>query len=172
MGRFLKLAVMAGVPFGLALGLIFALTIAEPVAGFVAGLFSGLLFGLLIAAFAQWQKSQFTSQNLVLEGETLIKQGAANHFRGLESVGGWLVLTDKRLLFRSHRFNVQSHELSIPLAEIVSAETCATAWIIPNGLRVTTANGPQRFVVENRQSWVDEIQRAKTIHVGGSRSPA
>ena len=158
--RFLKTAVFAGVPFGLFMGLFFTLQLQSSF-GFVLGLGAGLLFGLLLAAFAAWQASRFTREVPDLEGEQLLKQGPANHFRGWEGVGGWLYLTDKRLLFRSHRFNVQNHELSMPLAEIVEVQTCPTAWIVPNGLRVVTPSGAERFVVEGRRSWLEEIKQTK-----------
>jgi hypothetical protein len=76
-------------------------------------------------------------------------------------VGGWLYLTDQRLVFLSHGFNIQEHKLSIPLEEIVEARPCATARIIPNGLRIVTTEGEERFVVEGRRSWADEIEQAK-----------
>jgi hypothetical protein len=156
---------LAGVPFGLLMGLFFTFQSVNPFAvgpfGLVLGLAAGLLFGLLTATFAEWQRSRFAREDPGLEGEQLLKQGPANHYRGLEGVGGWLYLTDKRLLFRSHRFNVQNHELSMPWDEIAEAQVCPTAWIIPNGLRVVTAQKAERFVVEDRQSWVAEINRVK-----------
>lgn len=160
MFRFLKMTVFAGVPFGLFMGLFFTF-LSGGFFEFGLGLAFGLLFGLLLAAFAAWQGSRFTREVPGLEGEQLLKQGPANHFRGWEGVGGWLYLTDKRLLFRSHRFNVQNHELSMPLGEIVEVQTCSTAWVIPNGLRVVTAQGAERFVVEGRRSWLEEISQAK-----------
>lgn len=159
MFRFLKMTVFAGVPFGLFMGLYFTFQWGSFL-GVGLGLAAGLPFGLLLAAFTAWQGSRFTREAPGLEGEQLLKQGPANHFRGGESVGGWLYLTDKRLLFRSHRFNVQNHELSIPLAEIVEVQTCSTAWVVPNGLRVVTVQVAERFVVEGRRSWLQEISQA------------
>src|SRR5215470_6508505 len=107
--RFIKMTALAGVPFGLLIGLFFTFRSVNPFAvgpfGLVLGLAAGLLFGLMVATFVAWQRSRFTREDPGLEGEHLLKQGPANHFRGLEGVGGWLYLTDKRLLFRSHRFN-------------------------------------------------------------------
>jgi hypothetical protein len=160
MQRFLKTTIFAGVPFGLFMGLFFTVQ-SGSFFGFGRGLAAGLLFGLLLAAFAAWQGSRFTLETPSLEGEDLLKQGPANHFRGWEGVGGWLYLTDKRLLYRSHRFNVQNHELSMPLGEVVEVQTCLTAWVIPNGLRVVTTQGTERFVVEGRRSWLEEISQAK-----------
>jgi hypothetical protein len=159
--RFLKKTAFAGVPFGLIMGLLFSVQSGHPL-GFAFGLATGLLFGLCLAAFAEWQQSRFTLEPSVLKDEQLLKQGPANHFRGVEGVGGWLVLTDKRLLFRPHRFNAQKQDLAIPLGEIQKAESYSTAWVIPNGLRVTTTQGQERFVVEGRQTWVDVISQARS----------
>jgi hypothetical protein len=165
MWRFIKMTVFAGVPFGLLMGLFFTFRSVNPFAvgpfGLVLGLAAGLLFGLMTATFAAWQRSRFAREDPCLPGEHLLKQGPANHFRGPEGVGGWLYLTDRRLLFRSHRFNLQNHEVSMPLDEIVEAQVCPTAWIIPNGLRVVVAQKAERFVVEGRRSWVAEISRVK-----------
>ncbi|MGL4549797.1 MAG: GRAM domain-containing protein, partial [Gemmataceae bacterium] len=142
------------------MGLFFTVQWGSPY-GFVVGSAGGLPFGLLLAAFAAWQSSRFTRDVPRSEGEKLLKQGPANHFRGWEGAGGWLYLTDRRLLFRSHHFNAQNHELSVPLEEILEVETCSTAWVIPNGLRVVTARGAERFVVEGRRDWVEVIGKAK-----------
>jgi len=158
--RFLKIAVLAGVPFGLLMAVVLA-PVSNSGVSLKIALATGGAFGLLMAGFAAWQRSRFTQEDPCGEGERLVKQGPANHFLGWEAVGGWLSLTDQRLLFRSHRFNVQRHELPIPLAEVKRVEACWTAWIIPNGLRVVTARGTERFVVEGRQSWVTALNQAR-----------
>jgi hypothetical protein len=172
--RFLKTTALAGLPFGLCMGVFFGamlqlvhpLPLAHPtgmLTGLAVGLASGLLFGLLLAGFVESQRASFMQEDPCANGERLLKQGAANHFRGAEAVGGWLALTDRRLLFRSHGFNIQTHRLSIPLRELVAVEACTTCWIIPNGLRVVTAEGIDQFVVEERRNWVQEIRKAAGV---------
>jgi hypothetical protein len=169
------MTVFAGMPFGLLMGLFFTFRSVNAFAvgpsGLLLGLAAGLSFGLLTATFVAWQRSRFTDEDPCLEGEQLLKQGPANHFRGPEGVGGWLYLTDQRLLFRSHPFNVQNHEVSIPLDEIVEVRVCRTAWIIPNGLRVVTTQKAERFVVEGRRSWVAVISRVKGEAAGLQSAP-
>ncbi len=38
--------------------------------------------------------------------EEIIKKGGANLQKGIEAVGGFLYLTNERLIFESHKFNV------------------------------------------------------------------
>jgi len=39
---------------------------------------------------------------------------------GAEAVGGKLFLTNRRLVFKSHKLNIQNHELSIHLIDIAN----------------------------------------------------
>jgi hypothetical protein len=95
------------------------------------------------------------------EGEVVRKAGLANHFKGVEGVGGKLYLTDKRLRFRSHRLNVQVHDESVALSEIGAAQGTRTLGIIPNGLRITLRSGEaKRFVIEDRSAWLEELSHA------------
>ena len=58
--------------------------------------------------------------------EKLIREGCANLQRGVETVGGRLFLTDQRLFFQSHSFNVQTGATEIPLSEVKGTELCWT----------------------------------------------
>lgn len=129
--------------------------------GIPSGLGSGLLFGVFIAAFGIYQARRFKGQCPLTDGETLLKEGPANHFVRAEGVGGWLYLTSARLFYRSHKINIQNHELTIPLADISKATTALTAGIIPNGLHVETNGRTERFVVHGSRSWVEAIELAK-----------
>ena len=53
------------------------------------------------------------------DDEILIKKGSANHLVQFEGVGGRLFLTNQRLFFKSHSFNIQTHEESILLDDII-----------------------------------------------------
>ena len=95
-------------------------------------------------------------------GEKILKEGPANHFKGIEAVGGTLYLTDRRLIFKSHAVNVQAHEESYPLGSIVAVKPRNTLGIVPNGLAVTLADGRQeKFVIWGRQDWMNKIMQAR-----------
>jgi hypothetical protein len=159
--KFLKVMLLTGIPFGLFMGIFWALLYGSRI-GVVMGSVAGLLFGAVIGAFVGHQKKKFETERPSFAGEDLVKEGGANHFRSIEAVGGWMYLTDRRLLFRSHSLNVQRHELSIPLETISEAKPRMTFGIIPNGLEVKTIDGnTEKFVVEDRKGWVKKILEAK-----------
>jgi len=116
-----------------------------------------------MARFVSSQRKRIAADPLAIPGEATLRDGPSNHFKGPEGVGGWLYLTPKRLLFRSHAINVQLHEIALPLNEIVSAEASRTLGIIPNGLRIVTASGRvERFVVEGNREWSAAIAEAQS----------
>ncbi|MFH1286552.1 MAG: GRAM domain-containing protein [Candidatus Magasanikbacteria bacterium] len=94
------------------------------------------------------------------EGESIIKESTANHFKGVEGVGGKLFLTTQRVFFKSHALNIQTHEQSIPYSEIKSVGKRNTFFIIPNGMYVELLNGnKEKFVVFGRSKWISEIEQ-------------
>ena len=132
---------------------------------------AGLPFGIAMGLFGAYQRKRFLAMDLVPADETLIHQGGANHFVGIEGVGGWLYLTDKALRFKSHEVNIQRHELTIPVCDIVEAVPCRTAGIFPNGLRVTTRDGRcERFVVSGRRQWSRAMAGSRTVSMLAVRS--
>src|SRR6476646_9112506 len=79
-------------------------------------------------------------------GEQVIREGAANMQRGWEAVGGRLFLTNRKLLFQSHRFNIQSGPSEIPLHDIADVQTGWTKLlglvpVAPNSIVVRQRNG-------------------------------
>jgi hypothetical protein len=127
--------------------------------GLASGLISGLLFGLSIHFFGK--KVDKLVQIDLLPGETLLFQTKANHFKGIEGVGGKLSLTDQRLVFRSHALNIQSHVLNIPLQNIGHVERYKTIGLINNGLKITAEGKTEKFVVDKAEEWLSRL--GKTI---------
>ena len=97
------------------------------------------------------------------ENESIIKDGAANLQRGLETVGGKLYITDKRLIFEPHAINVQSKILEINIIDIKSTEKSWTKFlniipIFPNSLLVHIKDDSSyNFVLFGRESWKNKI---------------
>ncbi|MCE7040784.1 GRAM domain-containing protein [Dyadobacter sp. CY312] len=128
----------------------------------IYGLINGILFGFLFGTFVRYfQFPKFVGASTKIDtepDENILFQTGANHFKVLEAVGGKLFLTNKRLVFKSHKLNIQNHELSIDLTDIKKVERTKTAGLIDNGLTVTSGdNKIDKFVVERAEEWVEKM---------------
>lgn len=91
--------------------------------------------------------------------EDVLLRVRANLWRGDESVGGHLTLTETHLRFRAHGLNIQTQPLDVPVAEIASMRKYNNLRVVPNGLAVTTASGTEhRFVVGGRDRLIAAIE--------------
>jgi hypothetical protein len=95
--------------------------------------------------------------------EKLLREGGANLQRGMETVGGKLYLTDQRLFFQTHAFNVQAGPTQIELSDVKGTKLCWTKFlgflpVFPNSLEVQTAGGKDFcFVLYGRKQWATAI---------------
>ena len=95
------------------------------------------------------------------EAEEIVGKFAANLLRGVEGVGGRLIVTNQRLLFEAHKLNLQRAPLDIPLDQISDVAETKTAGLIPNGVTVTCRSGERhRFVTWNRAKIVAAIKQS------------
>ena len=124
------------------------------VSALVGGVWSGVLFGWLMGKLT---KSKWL-QNIEIktdEDETILFETGVNHFKGIEAAGGKLFLTNKRLVFKSHKINLQNHELSIPLSDIDKVGKYKTFRLVNNGLFVKTKDSKvEKFVVQKIDIWM------------------
>jgi hypothetical protein len=99
-------------------------------------------------------------------GEVVLRTGPANLFRGWEAAGGHLTLTNQRLVFEAHRFNLKSYSTLIELSAVTGLELCWTKLfnlipLVPNALAVQTAGAEFRFVLHEREAWRRAIDEAR-----------
>lgn len=128
------------------------------ISGLIGGALGGLLFGWLIGMFVNSKLLKKGTEIQTKFDETIVFESGANHFKGAEAVGGKLYLTNKRLVFKSHKFNIQNHELSINLPDIDKVERYKTLGLVNNGLSVmTTNNKNEKFVVEQINEWLNHL---------------
>lgn len=161
MPRFTRTILTTGVPFGVVMGL-FLGSQRGPAVGLVAGLVAGVLFGASLAAFVESQARRMKVRGGALDGEPILFQGPANHWRGAEARGGWLVLTTRRLVFRSHGKNIQNQGLVVSLADVTAVEPSRSLGLVPNGLRVRLAgDAVERFVVSGQAGWLAALADAR-----------
>ncbi|MGO9770624.1 MAG: GRAM domain-containing protein [Roseiarcus sp.] len=98
-------------------------------------------------------------------GEKIVKEGVANLQRNVETVGGRLYLTNQRLVFETHKLNVQSGTKEIALSDVQSLQPCWTKFLgifplFPNSLAIFTKDGTEyRFVLAGRRAWAAAINR-------------
>lgn len=137
-----------------------------------SGVAQGTLFGILFG-FGFPPLMDFIARKVIRkikidlnEGESLIYEGPANLFRGIEGVGGKLFLTSDRLHFKSHKMNIQNEPLSIPLDHVAEFSTYRTSKVITfdNGLKVSTMDLKEyKFVVNNRDKWVNQLLSSNSM---------
>lgn len=155
-----KKILLAGIPFGITMGLFWGF-MSNFTVGILAGIIHGVLFGVSINIFVAIQSKKFKEVSSSIVGDNdIIMEGAANHFIGKESVGGWLYLTRKEIIFKSHNVNVQKHQMVIPLKQIKGVKTSLTFGLVPNGLQIVTDTAIEKLVVHKRKEWVQKINTA------------
>lgn len=94
------------------------------------------------------------------EDEVIEAEGPANLFRKMEGVGGKLFLTNRRLVFNSHKLNIQKGATIIHFSEVESVHPRKTTGIIDNGISVKLKSGEDyKFVINDRNTWLSEIQK-------------
>jgi hypothetical protein len=133
----------------------------------------GIILGKRLSTAEEWRGENISEAQEVsmrhprtplLPGEKVIKDGRANLQRGWEAVGGRLYLTNRRLIFEPHAFNVQREVAEIPLERVVGVRKCWTKFlnilpVFPNSIAVSTTDGTEyRLVVFGRQGWINAIE--------------
>ncbi|MBD0403022.1 hypothetical protein [Flammeovirga sp. EKP202] len=130
----------------------------------ISGPIAGVIFGLLMYFFV---KSKTVNEQTKLEGideKAIIHSGDANHFKGVEAVGGRLYLLKEKLLFKSHHFNVQNHQTTVDFNQIQEVNYFNTLGFIPNGLSIKLHTGHiEKFVVNNRKTWKKELDNLLVV---------
>jgi hypothetical protein len=138
--------------------------ISSIVAGLVMGGLSGLLSSWLLARFL---KSKFVADGTKMKpepGETVLFETPANHLKGIKGAGGKLYVTDRRLLFKPHKLNVENHVFELGLTEIKNVSRYKTLGFVDNGLSIATIdNTTERFVVEQVDQWIKHLEEKLLI---------
>lgn len=132
-----------------------------PLVGMITrSVIAGVTFALLLKQFVSSKTVQQQTNVEVSENDNLIRTAPANHLYKGDSAGGKLYLFKDRLHFKSHQMNMNNHEMVIDIQDIRNASLFNFLFIIPTGLKVTTRNGKkEKFVVENRKQWMEDINR-------------
>jgi len=124
-----------------------------------------VLAGLAFAFFMKYLASKL-GKSITIDldsNEKAVKEGGANQLIKFEGVGGKMVLTDRRLIFKSHKVNVQNHQEVFDLSQIKSLKESKTFNLLKNRLTVETSNGASHtFIVDSPGEWIQAIQEKKS----------
>jgi hypothetical protein len=98
------------------------------------------------------------------ENEFILLEKDANHFKGLEAVGGRIYLTNNRIIFKSHSLNIQSHTMSFLWTEINHTVRYKTLGLINNGIELHLKNNTiEKFVVEDAETVLVAINKQLVV---------
>ena len=122
-------------------------------------LFCGFGFGALVVGPIWMLKCLFTAKPVFeLEpGEELVHDMLGNHFLHGEGRGGRILLTNRRLGFRPHRFNVQLGLWSTPLVDILDVAPEGTRFLV---VKTRASDEPEWIVVPGAVHVAEEIRAA------------
>jgi len=167
--NFLRASIFYGTVMGLLIGVptaIFAGIETGLKDGITIGAIMGTLFGLFMCVFAEYQSRNFEkNKKQITGGRNVLKKRPANHVMNGESVGGYLFLLDESIIFKSHKINVNRHQLILPLEEITDIKPSLTLGLVPNGMKITTSGGEvEQFVINGRKDWVRKIEDARASY--------
>lgn len=141
--------------------------------GLIGGAVSGLLFGWLFGLLTKSKLFTVKSDLLLNDEEHIIYETPASHYRGVEAVGGKLLLTNERLIFKSHRINIQNHQLSIDLTSLSEINRFKTLALVNNGVSITTNSGrTEKFVVSNADEMLNRLNDCNGLQHGLGTSGA
>ena len=94
----------------------------------------------------------------------------ANLLRGQEGVGGHLYLTKCCMCFSSHCLNVQAGDTIILYNDIVSIEKFNNLFILPNALRIVTADRAVfQFVLWGRENVISCLKLLMNVRKFGPK---
>lgn len=162
--RWTRIALVLALFFGIPMGAYVSWKTGRFVVGVPTGIAVGILFGFTFTwrmkAFTRRQISRFRSQPPNFGMERILMEGPANHFQGVEGVGGYLWVTDARIHFSSHSLNIQNHTWSVSLTEVTGVQAVQTLGFIDNGLWIIHGTGEkERFIVNNSTRWAEMIRQ-------------
>jgi hypothetical protein len=126
-----------------------------------------LLLEFFLQQLCSTQLKNYSKKIIVetADNESIIKEGGANHFKGKEGVGGKLVLTDRRLIFKSHKFNIQNHQDNFDLRQVEKLQATKTLKFLENGLTLELMNNDRhKFIVDEPTDWIEKIMKQKELN--------
>ncbi len=121
----------------------------------VTGLVMSIIFGFTMDKFVS--KGPATDEvnvdNKLEHDEQISFAVPANYFlKDLGGVGGKLFITNKNMIFKTHKYNFREDIRIISFSDIKEIKATKTLWFLNNGLTVfLTDNRKEVFIVDDRK---------------------
>ena len=165
MWRAIKVGAFAGLTFAAGTALIaipIAFFIDRPTGGFLLSVAAGAVFGMAMGLVSYTTGKRFASKIDLANDEHLIHQGSANLVDGKRVSGGWLFLTNQRLLFLPNGANLDNQARERALEDIERVDLSSIYGVLPICICVNTVFDDQgvKYVVESRKRWKGQIDSA------------
>ena len=127
--------------------------------GIIYGLIFSIFFPYLFGKFAlSFSKKVKIIPNLASK-EIIEIEGPASLILGKERVGGKIFLTNEKMIFKSHEFNIQKGQTEIKYSEIIELLKIKMNSFFDNGIRLKTQNEKSfDFIVNERDLWVEKLK--------------
>lgn len=155
MKRHVANALRTGLPFGLVFGLIDRDTTEQAL---TMGIASGLAFGIAMAFVLARAERTWAKLREAYDPEGVLHHGPASCAIG----PGYLVLTQRRLVWLPRRESQRAKRIEIPLAELASVHVPAA--LLRNRLDVTVRTGEKvRFLVGGAREWETALQAPRAV---------
>jgi len=126
----------------------------------VIGLLHGLLFVYVMKLTNR--KGSRAIQLLkaeLIQDETLIVEGPANHIKKAEGVGK-LFLTNSRLIFASPK---QNNQVCYPLDMIIGIKLYKIGGVFNKGLMINVEGRVEKFIVDYPKDWLELIKTQRNM---------
>ncbi len=155
----IKKSIVTGLILGLTCGIYIAIKTNE-IFAVIAGV-PVFVVGSIGSYFKFFYKIDDSKEFRVINNESVIYSGFANHLKDGICVGGTFYLCGNELIFQTNALNfMKKHELILAVEDVISVDFTNTLGMISNGLSITTNYGIEQFVVYKRQIWRDLLEEA------------
>lgn len=95
--------------------------------------------------------------------EKILYEHYCSHMKGIEAVGGKVMITNKRIIFQSHNFNIQNHECEFLMKNVKSIDSNAKLYkYFPGtGVKITFRDETsETFSPRDRKKFVESIEKS------------
>lgn len=123
------------------------------------GLAGGTLLSILLMSYSRRSKTIIDKEVKIKlhEDESLLRWDVANFIRENKSCNGKLVLTPKRIIFKSIEMKEDDKQLEVYIKDITKVEVTKSLGILLNLLEVEATTEAKQFMIDNPKAWKNDM---------------